>query len=80
MIVLQSFVMSILATILFNYSVRVLGAAETGAFGALTPTLTLIGGVMLLNETITSAKILGVILVALGVFLASGILHRSEIK
>ena len=80
MIVLQSFVMSILATILFNYSVRVLGAAETGAFGALTPTLTLIGGVMLLNETITSAKILGVILVALGVFLASGILNRSEIK
>ena len=57
-----------------------MGAAETGAFGALTPTLTLIGGVMLLNETITSAKILGVILVALGVFLASGILNRSEIK
>jgi len=44
MIVLQSFVIGILAMFLFGYAVQILGAAETAAFGALTPILALLGG------------------------------------
>ena len=46
MIVMQSFIIGILATYLFGFAVQYLGAAETGAFGALTPILALIGGVL----------------------------------
>jgi drug/metabolite transporter (DMT)-like permease len=76
MIVLQSFVIGILAMFLFGYAVRRLGAAETAAFGALTPILALLGGVAFLDETVTPLKLIGVILVAAGVFLASGVLGR----
>jgi drug/metabolite transporter (DMT)-like permease len=72
MIVLQSFVIGILAMVLFNYAVQFLGAAETAAFGALTPILALIGGMIILGEAVTPLKFGGVILVASGVFLASG--------
>lgn len=76
MIVLQSFIIGILAMFLFGYAVQLLGAAETAAFGALTPILALLGGVIFLDETVTPLKIFGVTLVAVGVFLASGILSR----
>lgn len=77
MVILQSFIIGILAMFLFGYAVQVLGAAETAAFGALTPILTLLGGVVLLDETVTTLKIIGVTLVAAGVFLASGVLNKS---
>ena len=80
MMILQSFVIGILATVLFNYAVQLLGAAESGAFGALTPILALLGGVTLLNEAVTPSKVIGVILVALGVLLASGVLNSSKFK
>ena len=41
MIVMQSFVIGILAMFLFGYAVGQLGAAETAAFGALPPILAL---------------------------------------
>ena len=78
MIVLQSFIIGILAMILFGYAVQLLGAAETAAFGALTPILALLGGVAFLGETVTPFKVFGVALVAAGVFLASGILSRMQ--
>ena len=76
MIVMQSFVIGIMATVLFSYAVRLLGAAEFAAFGALTPILALLGGVLFLGEALTYLKICGVILVAVGVFLASGITRK----
>ena len=76
MIALQSFVIGILAMVLFNYAVQLLGAAETAAFGALTPILALLGGVLFLGESVTYLKIFGIILVAVGVFLASGIIRK----
>ena len=76
MIVVQSFVIGIMATVLFSYAVRLLGAAEFAAFGALTPILALLGGVLFLGEALTYLKIFGVILVAVGVFLASGITRK----
>ena len=79
MIVLQSFVMSILAMLLFTYAVQLLGAAQTAAFGALIPVLALLGGVLFLGEVVTPFKLGGVVLVMLGVFLASGIIGRSSV-
>lgn len=73
---LQSVLMAILALLLFGYAVRALGAAETGALGALTPILTLIGGAAFLGEEIGVLKALGVFLVAIGVFIASGVLTK----
>jgi drug/metabolite transporter (DMT)-like permease len=78
MIVLQSFVIGILAMFLFGYAVQILGAAETAAFGALTPILTLLGGVAFLGEIVTPLKVVGIALVAAGVFLASGVLSKSR--
>ena len=81
-IVIQSLIIGILATILFNYGVRLIGASEMGAFGALTPILAMLGGIIFLNETVPAIKMVGIFLVAIGVFLASGILklksHKNE--
>lgn len=78
MTVLQSFIIGILAMFLFGYAVKIIGAAEAAAFGALTPILALLGGALFLGEHITPAKVVGVVLVAVGVFLASGILSRTQ--
>jgi drug/metabolite transporter (DMT)-like permease len=78
MIVIQSFIIGILAMFLFGYAVRILGAAETAAFGALTPILALLGGAAFLDEPLTPLKVFGVALVAAGVFLASGVLSKSK--
>lgn len=74
MIVLQSFVIDILAMVLFNYAVQLLGAA----FAALTSIFALLGGITLLGETVTPLEFLGVILVASGIFLASSILNKFQ--
>ena len=78
MMVIQSLIIGILAMVLFSYAVRLLGAAEASAFGALTPILALLGGVMFLGETVGPLKVFGVVLVAAGVFLASGILRKFD--
>ncbi len=77
-IFIQSLVIGILATILFNYGVRLIGASEMGAFGALTPILAMMGGILFLNESVPAIKIAGIFLVAIGVFLASGILKQKN--
>jgi drug/metabolite transporter (DMT)-like permease len=74
--VIQGFIIGILATLSFSYAVKLLGAAESAAFGALTPVLALLGGVIFLGESVGPLKVFGVILVAVGVFLASGILRK----
>ena len=76
MIIIQSFIIGILAMVLFSYAVKLLGAAQSSAFGALTPLMALMGGVFFLGETVTPLKVFGVVLVAVGVFLASGILRK----
>ena len=77
MTILQSFIIGISATFLYNFAVQQLGAAESGAFGALTPILALIGGVALLGELFEPTKVLGITLVTIGVLLASGIIGRN---
>ena len=73
---LQGLLMGFLSLLLYGYAVRALGAAETGAFGALVPILALAGGAVFLAEPVDPLKVAGVVLVAAGVFMASGILTR----
>ena len=76
-IFIQSLIIGILATILFNYGVRLIGASEMGAFGALTPILAMLGGILFLNESVSVIKMAGIFFVAIGVFLASGIVKQK---
>ena len=78
MMILQSFIIGILATFLYNFAIQKLGAAESGAFGALTPILALLGGISLLEETFEPLKVIGIILVVIGVLLASGFFQRAN--
>ena len=78
MIVLHSFIVGILAMLLFTYAVKILGAAQTAAFGALTPILSMLGGIFLLDEIITPVKLLGICLVTIGVVFASGALRFTN--
>ncbi len=74
MLILQGIIIAILALLLFNLAIRLIGAPQAAAFGALTPVLALLGGVCLLGESISVVKIAGVIIVSVGVFLASGVM------
>ena len=76
-IFIQSLIIGILATVLFNYGVRLIGASEMGAFGALTPILAMLGGILFLNESVSVIKMAGIFFVAIGVFLASGIVKQK---
>ncbi|MEM6439840.1 MAG: DMT family transporter [Pseudomonadota bacterium] len=73
---LQGVLISVVALLAYGYAVQVIGASEAGAFGALTPILTLLGGVFLLDEPFGPAKVAGVCLVAAGVLFASGVFSR----
>ena len=77
MIILQGLLIAILAMLLYNFAIRQLGPAQTAAFGALTPILALIGGFVFLDETITLLKSIGILIVAIGVILASGIMEKA---
>ena len=77
-IFIQSLIIGILATVLFNYGVRLIGASEMGAFGALTPILAMLGGILFLNESVPLIKMAGIFFVAIGVFLASGIVKQKS--
>jgi len=74
---LQGVLIGVLAMILYSIAIRCLGAAQTGAFGALTPILALFGGVVFLGETITTGGVMGIFLVAVGVILASGSFEKN---
>ncbi|MDA8649595.1 DMT family transporter [Alphaproteobacteria bacterium] len=74
---LQGVLIGVLAMILYSIAIRCLGAAQTAAFGALTPILALFGGVVFLNEMITTGGVMGIFLVAVGVILASGSFEKN---
>ena len=75
---LQGILIAVLALVLYSVAVREIGAAQTAAFGALTPLLSLTGGIILLNEAIFFTTIFGIILVTIGVLMASGIFERDH--
>ena len=75
---LQGVLIAILALVLYSIAVQEIGAAQTAAFGALTPLLSVTGGVVLLNEDIFLTTIIGIVLVIFGVLMASGIFERDN--
>ena len=78
MALLQGILIAVVALVLYSIAVREIGAAQTAAFGALTPILSLIGGLILLNESVFFNKTVGIILVTSGVVMASGIFERKS--
>ena len=77
MIILQGLLIAIFAMLFYNFSIRQLGPAQTAAFGALTPILALVGSFVFLGEPITLLKSVGIVIVAVGVILASGIMEKA---
>lgn len=79
MALLQGILIAVVALLLYSIAVREIGAAQTAAFGALTPILSLVGGFIFLNENIIFYKSFGIIMVTFGVVMASGIFeHKSQ--
>ena len=77
MSILQGVLNAVVALLLYSIAVRSIGAAEASAFGALTPILALLGGVVFLGETFTITTSFGVVLVAFGVVMASGVFDKQ---
>ncbi len=73
----QGVLSGFLATFTFFYAVARIGAARTAAFAALVPVLAALGGWVVLGEPIGGAKAVGIVIVATGVALASGVLARK---
>ena len=78
MSILQGVLNAVVALLLYSIAVRQIGTAQAGAFGALTPILALLGGAIFLNETVTMIKTFGVVLVASGVLMASGVFEKKS--
>lgn len=78
MALLQGILIAVVALVLYSIAVREIGAAQTAAFGALTPILSLIGGFIVLNEAVFFSKAFGIILVTSGVVMASGVFESSS--
>ena len=77
MSILQGVLNAVVALLLYSIAICRIGAAEAGAFGALTPILALLGGVVFLGETFSLTASLGVVLVAFGVVMASGVFDKQ---
>lgn len=74
----QGFSAGFIANFTFLYAVRALGAAVATAAAAMVPTIGAIGGWIFLEEPITLAKLVGILIVACGVVLASGYLATRK--
>ncbi|MHA3913532.1 DMT family transporter [Halovulum sp. GXIMD14793] len=71
-IVFQGFLSGFVAVFTYFYAIQYIGASRTAAFAALVPVMAALGGWALLNEPIGWIKAMGIVVVALGVTLASG--------
>jgi drug/metabolite transporter (DMT)-like permease len=64
----------------YNYTVGMVGPAETSIFLNLNTFFALIGAVLFLNELITSYHLLGLLFIVIGVLFGSGALEEIIIK
>ena len=72
-VIVQGVLAGLLGTVLYNYSIKQLGAQAATSFSALTPVLSALGGAAFLAERLSFTGIVAVTLASLGVLLASGI-------
>lgn len=70
--IFQGIVITILSLILYARALKLLGASAGGAFGALVPVLSALFAIPLLGEWPTQSDWLAVVLISIGVYLASG--------
>ncbi len=77
---LQGVLSGFTATITYGYAITHLGASRTAAYAALVPVLAALGGWIFLDEPIGAVKTAGILVVSLGVALASGALTRRRMK
>ena len=77
-VVIQGILGGALALITFGLSVRLLGPSRTAAFTALTPVMVLCASVLFLGEALSLVKVLGIFVVSVGVFLASGVMEEQR--
>lgn len=70
--VFQGILVTIVSLVFYGRSLEILGAASGAAFGALVPALSALFAILLLDEWPSATDWVGVILVSLGVYLASG--------
>lgn len=66
-----------IALLLYSKAVAVLGAAKGAIFGALVPTFALLLAIPIPNEIPTMFRLLGLVLVTLGMLLALELFNRK---
>ena len=71
--VTQGIASGLIANLTFLYAVRRLGHVIPSASAAAVPILAALGGWLFLGETLSASKAIGIMIVALGILLASGI-------
>ncbi|MEM9779810.1 MAG: DMT family transporter, partial [Pseudomonadota bacterium] len=74
----QGVLSGFVATFTYFYAVSYYGASQTAALAALVPVLAALGGWVFLGEEIGAVKGLGILVVSLGVALASGALAARQ--
>jgi drug/metabolite transporter (DMT)-like permease len=74
----QGVLSGLIATLAYGLAVRRLGGTQAAAFTAMTPVLAMIGGGMLLGETIGPFEIAAAFITAAGVALSTGILSARR--
>ena len=79
LITTQGLLAGCVAVITYGLAVRHIGPTGASAFGAMTPALTALGGVILLGEPGNLALVLAVVLVIIGVMTASGVFRRIRV-
>ncbi|MCP5074018.1 MAG: DMT family transporter [Rhodobacteraceae bacterium] len=77
-VVLQGVLTGFLSTLTYVYAIRELGATRPATWAALVPVLAILGGWAYLGETLTPFKWIAVVVVSLGVALASGLRLRRR--
>ena len=68
----QGILVTIVALVLYGWAVTILGASDGAAFGALVPVLSALLAIPLLAEWPTATSWIAILLISIGVYLASG--------
>ncbi|WCN11710.1 EamA family transporter [Marinomonas mediterranea] len=79
-LLIQSVCVGLLAGFTYGYAINKIGAERSSAIGSLTPVLVGLAASPILGEQLTAASAIGMILVCLGVLLASGLTIPTKLK
>ncbi|MBJ7554616.1 DMT family transporter [Marinomonas spartinae] len=77
-LVVQSLLVGLLTGFTYGYAIHKLGAENMAAIGAFTPVLAALIAIPVLGEHLEGYSVVGLVLVSIGVIIASGIVKRSR--